>query len=120
MWLPWSGAGNPKGKEATAPLIIRKIQKVQRGKEMPPDGGIVFPEDAQMKPFFPKSYLNSSLNVRVLVGAMRFDGFRGGHADLNGGHLGLMEYPFEGVMVLEVPSTPFGPEVVEDKTTKDV
>jgi hypothetical protein len=44
-----------EGQEATAPSIIRKIQIVQRGKEMPPDGGIVLPENVQMKPFLSKS-----------------------------------------------------------------
>ncbi|CAN5969225.1 unnamed protein product [Sphagnum jensenii] len=87
---------------------------------MPPDGGIVLPEDVPVKPFLSKSNLNSSLNVRVLVGAMGSDGFPGGHADLNDGHLGLMENPFEGVLVTEVPLAPLGLKVVEKKTTEDV
>ncbi len=41
-------------REATAPSIIRKVRKVQGGKEMPPDGGIVLPENVHMQPFLPK------------------------------------------------------------------
>jgi hypothetical protein len=40
------------GKEATAPSIIRIIQIVQGGgEELPPDGGVVLPEDVHVKPF---------------------------------------------------------------------
>jgi len=87
---------------------------------MPLDGGIVLPKDVQVKPFLSKSNPNSSLNVRVLVGAVGFDGFPGGHVDLNGGHPSLMEDPFEGILVTKVPSAPLGLEVVEKKTTEDV
>ncbi len=46
---------NPEeGGEATTPSIIREIQIVQRGKEMPPDGGIVLPENVQVKPLLSK------------------------------------------------------------------
>jgi hypothetical protein len=31
---------------------------------MPLDGGIVHPENVQMKPFFPKGELNAKLSVR--------------------------------------------------------
>jgi hypothetical protein len=30
---------------------------------MPPDGGIVHPDNVQVKPLFPKGKLNTSLNV---------------------------------------------------------
>jgi hypothetical protein len=47
--------GEPlEGREATTPSIISEIQIVQRGKEMPPDGGIVLPENVHVKPFFSK------------------------------------------------------------------
>jgi hypothetical protein len=41
-------------REATAPSIIRKIKIVQRGKEMPPDGGIVLPKNVHVQPFLSK------------------------------------------------------------------
>ncbi len=51
---------------------------------------------------------------------MRSNGFPSGHTDLNNGHPGLKEDFFERVLVFEVPSAPFGPEVVEEKATKNV
>jgi hypothetical protein len=39
-------------REATAPSIIREMHKIQRGKEMPPDAGIVLPQNAPMEPLF--------------------------------------------------------------------
>ncbi len=44
-----------RGGEVVAPSNIREIQKVQGGKVMPPDGGIVLPKNVQVKPLFPKS-----------------------------------------------------------------
>ncbi len=65
MWAPWRGARNPaKGEEAAVTSIIKKVQEVQGGEVMPPNGGIVHPENVQMKPFFPKSNLNTTLNGR--------------------------------------------------------
>jgi hypothetical protein len=40
--------------EATAPSIIKEIQIIQRGEEMPPGGGIVLPENVYAKPFLSK------------------------------------------------------------------
>jgi hypothetical protein len=55
MWVLRSNAENPgEGEEATAPSNIRKVQIIHGGKEMPPNGGIVFPENVQVKPFLPK------------------------------------------------------------------
>jgi hypothetical protein len=42
------------GREATAPSIIKEVQIIQRGEEMPPDGGIVLPENVHVKPFLSK------------------------------------------------------------------
>jgi hypothetical protein len=40
---------NPgEGREAIAPLIIKKVQIVQRRKEMPPNDGIVLPENVHV------------------------------------------------------------------------
>jgi hypothetical protein len=36
------------GREATSPSIIIKVHKVQRGEEMPPNGGIVLPENVHV------------------------------------------------------------------------
>ncbi len=51
---------------------------------------------------------------------MRSYGLPRGHADLNGGHPGLNENLFEGVLITEVFPTSFQPEVVENKTTEDI
>ncbi len=56
---------------------------------MPPNGGIVRPEDVQVKPFFPKSKLNATLNDRVPGGTVGSNGLPSGHTDLNRRHPGL-------------------------------
>jgi hypothetical protein len=40
------------GREAATPSIIREVQIVQRGKEMPPDGGIILSQNIHVEPFF--------------------------------------------------------------------
>jgi hypothetical protein len=84
---------------------------------MPFDDGVVLPKNVQMKPLFSKSNLNFKLNVTVLVGAGGSNGFPGGHANLDGGHPGLMKHPFEGVTVTEVPLAPLRPKIIKKKTT---
>jgi hypothetical protein len=79
---------------------------------MPHDGGIILPEDVQVKPLIPKSFLDPSLSVRVLIGAMSSNSFLGGHADLDDGHPGLVEDFLERVLVVEMPSAPLGPKIV--------
>jgi hypothetical protein len=55
MWVPQSNTENPReGEEATTPSNIRKFQIVHGGKVMPPNGGIILPENVQVEPFFPK------------------------------------------------------------------
>jgi len=39
-------------REAIAPSIITELQIVQRGKEMPPDGGIVLSQNVHVEPLF--------------------------------------------------------------------
>jgi hypothetical protein len=81
---------NPgEGREATAPSIIRIIQEVQGGKEMPPNGGIVRSENVQVKPFFSKVKLNATLDVRVSGRAVRSNSLPSGHTDLHRRHPGL-------------------------------
>jgi hypothetical protein len=65
-----------KGREATPPSIIRIIQIVQRGEEVPYDGGIVLPENVKMQPFRPKGLLNSNLNVQVLFQTLSLMAFQ--------------------------------------------
>jgi hypothetical protein len=47
------------GREATSPSSIKIIDEVQGGEVMPLDGGIVRPENVEMKPFFRKGELNA-------------------------------------------------------------
>jgi len=51
---------------------------------------------------------------------MRSNGLPSGHTDLNRCHPGLEEDLLEGVLVTKVPSAPFRPKVIKDKTTEDV
>jgi hypothetical protein len=60
------------------------------------------------------------LDVGILGGVVRSNGLPSGHTNLNGGHPSLKENLFERVLVIEVPSAPFRPEVVEEKATEDV
>jgi hypothetical protein len=38
------------GREATAPSIIRKVKIIQRGEEMPLNGGIILSQNVHVKP----------------------------------------------------------------------
>ncbi len=87
---------------------------------MPPNCGIVRPENVQVKPFFPKSNLNAPLNDRVPGGTVGSNGLPSGHTDLNRCHPGLQEDFFQGVLIVEVFSTPFRPEVVQNKAPEYV
>ncbi len=104
---------NPfRGREATAPSVIRKIREVQRREEAPPEGGAITPKDVHMKPFKSKGELNPSLHSRVIDQPRGPDGFPGGHGDFDGGHPGLREDFVNGVAVIEVLTTSLGPKVV--------
>ncbi len=94
------------GREATAPSIIRIVQIVQRGEEMPPNGGIVLPENVQVQPFLSKRKLNARLDGGVFGGAVRSNGLRSGHTDLDRGNLGLRKDLIKRVEAVEVPSAP--------------
>ncbi len=87
---------------------------------MPPNGGIVRLENVQVKPFFPKSNLNTTLNGRVPSGTVGSNSLPSGHTDLNRRHPGLPEDFFQGVMIVEVFSTPFRPKVVQNKAPEYV
>jgi hypothetical protein len=58
---------------------------------MPLDGGIIRPENVQMKPLFPKSKLNAKLSVRVLGRTVRSNSLPSGHTDLHRRHPSAME-----------------------------
>ncbi len=47
------------------------------------DGNLALPKDVEVKPLSLKGSLNTTLNVLVLILAKGFNGFLGGHADLN-------------------------------------
>jgi hypothetical protein len=51
---------------------------------------------------------------------VRSNGLPSGHTDLNGGHLGLGENRFEGVIVIKVFPTSFSPEAINNEATQDV
>jgi hypothetical protein len=97
------------GREATAPSIIRKIEKVQGGEEAPRNGSLAFPKDAAVKPFSPKGKLNAILIVLGPILARGSNGLPGGHAHLCRSLPRLEQDPFEGVLAIKVPSASFGP-----------
>ncbi len=76
---------------------------------MPPDGGIVRPENVQVKPLFSKGKLNTSLSVWVLGRTVRSNGLPSGHTNLHHRHPGLEKNFLEGVMVAEVFPAPSHP-----------
>ncbi len=82
---------------------------------MPPNGGTVHAQNAPMEPFFSEAKLNTRLSARLLGITLRVDSFPRGHANLDGGHLGLSEDAFDGVLVPEVLFASFGPDVVQDE-----
>ncbi len=56
----------------------------------------------------------------VLGGAVRSNGLPSGHTDLDRGNLGLREDLIKRVEVVEVPSAPLRPEIVEQETSENV
>jgi hypothetical protein len=97
-------------REATAPSIIRKIEKVHGGEHAPRNGSLALPKDAAMKPFSFKGKLNAILIVLSPILARRFNGLPGGHAHFHRSFPRLEQNPFEGVLVIKVRSASFGPE----------
>jgi hypothetical protein len=107
-------------REARAPSIIRKIEKVQGGEQTPRNGSLTLPKDVAVKPFSLKGKLNAILIVLSPILARRSNGLPGGHAHLRRSFPRLEQNPFEGVLAIEVPSASFGPEIIEQKTPKNV
>jgi hypothetical protein len=77
------------GREATTPLIIKKVEKVQGGEQAPQNGSLTLPKDVAVKPFSLKGLFNTKLSVLLSLMARGSIGLPGGHADLDGGLLGL-------------------------------
>jgi len=122
MWASWRGTGCEPftGREATAPSIIRKIEKVQGREEVPQSGSLILPKDVSMKPFSLKGLLNASLSVMFSLMASGSNGLPGGHSDLGSGLPGLQEHSLEGVLVVEVPTATFRPEIEKEEAPKNV
>jgi hypothetical protein len=87
---------------------------------MPPDGGVIRPENVQMKPLFPKNKLNAKLSIQVFGQTVRSNSLPGGHTDLHCCHPGVKEDFVKGVLIIKVFSTSFRPEMVENEASKDV
>jgi hypothetical protein len=77
------------GREATAPSIIREIEEIQGGEQVPRNGRLALPKDVAVKPFSLKGFFNTTLNVLISTLARRSNGLPGGHADLSSSLSGL-------------------------------
>jgi hypothetical protein len=109
-----------QGGGATAPSIIRRREKVHGGEKAPRNGTLALPKYVAVKPFCPKGLLNATLSLLILVRIRRPNSSPSGHANLGRGFPGLKHDFFDGVLVIEVPSAPFRPKVVEEKAPQDV
>jgi hypothetical protein len=108
------------GREATAPSIIRKVEKVQGGEQAPRNGSLTLPKDAAVKPFNLEGKLTAILIVLSPILVRRSNGLPSGHAHLRCSFPRLEQNPFEGVLAIKVPSASFGPEIIEQKAPKNV
>ncbi len=108
------------GREATAPSVIRGIEKVQGGEQAPRNGSLGLPKDVAVKPFSLKGLFNAILIVLIPIPARRPNGLPGGHANLNRSLPRLEQDPLEGVLVVEMFAASFGPEIVKQKAPEDV
>jgi hypothetical protein len=78
--------GEPfSGREATAPSVIREIEKVQGGEQAPRNGSLALPKDVAVKPFSFNGLLNANLIVLIPILARGPDGLPSGHANLSRG-----------------------------------
>ncbi len=108
------------GREATAPSIIREIEKVQGGEQAPRNGGLALPKDVAVKPFSPKGLFNANLMLLLPILTRGSNGPPGGHADLGRGFPRLKKNSLEGVSVVEVLAASLGPKIIEQEALKDV
>jgi hypothetical protein len=111
-----SNAENLKkgGRGVAAPSIIREIKKVQGGEQVPRDGRFVLTKDVAMEPLGLKGLLNPNLSVLFPSLSRVFDGFPGGHANLNRGLPSLEKDSLKRVLAIKMPSASLGPKVVEE------
>jgi len=108
------------GREATAPLIIREIKKIQRGEQAPRNRSLALPKDVAVKPFSLKGLLNAILIIMFPILTRGSNGPPGGHADLGRSFPRLKKNSLKGVLAVEVFATSFGPEIVEQEAPKDI
>jgi hypothetical protein len=108
------------GREAIAPSVIRKIEKVQGGEQAPGNGSLALPKYLAVKPFSLKSLLYANLIVLIPILVRGPDGLPSGDANLSRGLPRLEQDPLEGVLVVEMLAASFGPEVVEQEPPEDV
>ncbi len=108
------------GREAAAPSIIRKIEKVQGGEQAPRNGSLALPKDMAVKPLSPKGLLNANLMLMLPTLTRRSNGPLGGHANLGRGLPCLKENSLERVLAVEVFATSLRPEVVDQEAPENV
>jgi hypothetical protein len=108
------------GREATAPSIIREIEKVQGGEQAPRNGSLTLPKYLAVKPFNLKGLLYANLIVLIPILARGPDGLPSGHANFSRGLPRLEQDPFEGVLAVEMLAASFRPKVVEHQAPEDV
>ncbi len=77
------------GREVTAPSVIREIEEIQGGKQVPQNGRPTLPKEVAVNPFSLKGFFDTTLNVLISILARRSNGLSGGHADLGSSLLGL-------------------------------
>jgi hypothetical protein len=53
-------------------------------------------------PFYPKSLINPSLDIKFLGGPKGIDGLPSGHPNFNGSHPGLLKDFPRGILVIEM------------------
>ncbi len=108
------------GREATTPLVIREIKKVQRGEQASRNGSLALPKDVAVKPFSLKGLLNVILIILIPKLTRGHEGPPGGHANLGRSFPRLKENSLEGVLAVEVFATSLRPEIVEQEALEDV
>jgi hypothetical protein len=103
-----------RGEGVNGPINrLEKFRKYKGGRKCRKFGSVVIPKNVHVTPFSPEGLINPILSTRFPGGPERANGLPGGHPDLDGGHLGLLENFSSGILVIEVFPAPFRPEEVE-------
>jgi hypothetical protein len=87
---------------------------------VPSDGGLALPKDVEVKPLSPKGLLNTNLDILVFTLTRGSNGFLGGHVDLDRDRPSLEQNSFQGILVVKVPTAPFGLEIVQQEASENV